>query len=281
MNPNNPLRQYFRQPAIYLRLPSQGKYYPDGQINMPPNNEIPIYPMTAIDEITYRTPDALFNGSAVINVIASCVPNIIDPWVIPAIDVDSILVGVRIASFGHNMDFESTCPVCGKAHDHTIDLRSVLDRMRAPDYSKSVTHGDLEIYFRPMTYRNLNDNNQAQFEEQKLMQMMPESTASEEEKLAMMGTALKKITEITVRALAQSIAAIKTPGAMVNESEYVIEFLKNCDRTLFNKIRDHIIDFKEQSEMQPFELTCPEETCNNKYQQTITLDMTNFFVAAS
>ena len=59
MNPNNPLKQYFRQPAIYIRLPSQGKNYPEGSLNMPPTGELAVYPMTAIDEITYRTPDAL------------------------------------------------------------------------------------------------------------------------------------------------------------------------------------------------------------------------------
>jgi hypothetical protein len=63
MLPNNPLTQYFRQPAIYIRLPSQGKFYPPSALNMPPNGELPILPMTSNDEITYRTPDALFNRS--------------------------------------------------------------------------------------------------------------------------------------------------------------------------------------------------------------------------
>jgi hypothetical protein len=76
---NNPLTQYFRQPAVYVKLPSGGKYYSEGAIVMPANQELPVYPMTAIDEITYRTPDALFNGNAVVNVIKSCIPNIVDP----------------------------------------------------------------------------------------------------------------------------------------------------------------------------------------------------------
>ena len=58
----NPLKQYFRQPAIYLRLPTGGKYWPPGSIELTHNGEFSVYPMTAIDEITYRTPDALFNG---------------------------------------------------------------------------------------------------------------------------------------------------------------------------------------------------------------------------
>lgn len=281
MDANNPLKQYFRQPSIYLRLPSQGNFYPPGSIDMPPNGEIPVYPMTAIDEITYRTPDALFNGSAVISVIQSCVPNIKDAWSIPAMDVDSILVAIRIATYGHDMDFESTCPFCNKNNNHTADLRQVLDRLRAPDYSKSINQGDLQVYFKPMTYKNLNENNQIQFEEQKVIQVMEDSDLPEVEKIKTISAALQKLTTITVKALAQSILEIKTPTAMVNDPVFIEEFLVNCDRTLFNKIRDHVIDVKAEAEMQPFEIQCPEQECKNKYMQTITLDMTSFFEDAS
>ena len=51
---NNPLKQYFRQPAIYIRLPSNGRFYPPGAIDMPPNGELPVLPMTTLDEITCR-----------------------------------------------------------------------------------------------------------------------------------------------------------------------------------------------------------------------------------
>ena len=51
---SNPLMQFFRQPAIYTRLPSGGKGWPVGSIQMPPNGELPVLPMTAIDEITIQ-----------------------------------------------------------------------------------------------------------------------------------------------------------------------------------------------------------------------------------
>jgi hypothetical protein len=148
-----------------------------------------------------------------------------------------------------------------------------------PDYTKTIESGDMQIFFKPMTYRDLNNNNQLQFEQQKLMQVLPDSAVSENDKMNALSDALKKITEITVHALAQSIAAIKTPTAMVTESQYIEEFLQNCDRTLFNRIRDFIIEAKSVSEMQPLRLTCQE--CNNQYEQTVTLDMSSFFGSAS
>jgi hypothetical protein len=276
---NNPLRQYFRQPAIYIRLPSQGKFYPPGSINIPPSGELPVYPMTAIDEITYRTPDALFNGQATVNVLRSCVPDIQNPWDTPAMDIDTLLIAIRVASYGHDMDFGTKCPKCSHECEHTVDLRGVLDRMRTPDYNKSLHSGDMEIFFRPMTYKNLNDNNSLQYENQKLLQLLPDSEVPDNDKMSALGSALKRITEITIQALAQSIAAIKTPQALVSESEYIEELLKNCDRELFNRIRDQIVELKAQAEMPPMTLICPE--CANQYEQAVTLDMSSFFGPAS
>lgn len=276
---NNPLKQYFRQPAIYVRLPSQGKFYPSGAINIPATGELPILPMTAIDEITYRTPDALFNGQATVSVIQSCVPDILDAWAVPAMDMDTLLISIRIASYGHDMDFGTKCPACGHECEHTVDLRGILDRMRTPDYNKSLKSGDMEIYFRPMTYKNLNDNNALQYENQKLLQLLPDGQVPDAEKMTALSAALKRITEITVTALSQSIAVIKTPQIMVSEPEYIEELLNNCDRDLFGRIRDHIVDLKAQSEMQAMQLVCPE--CKHEYQQAITLDMSSFFAPAS
>lgn len=279
MSSNNPLRQYFRQPAIYIKLPSGGAFYPEGTLDMPANGELPVLPMTAIDEITYRTPDALYNGSAVVNVIQSCVPSIRNAWAMPATDVDTVLIAIRIASYGHDMDFGTKCPNCEHECEHTVDLRSVLDRMRTPDYNTSIKHGDLEIYFRPMTYKNINDNSQVQFEEQKILQNMADTVGDEDSKIKAISDALNKLTNITVQALSQSIATIKTPSAFVTESEYIEDFLKNCDRNLFDQIRDHIINVRANAEMKPFDLTCPE--CRHQYKQNITLDMTSFFGPAS
>lgn len=279
MAQNNPLQQYFRQPAIYIRLPSQGNFYPDGTLDMPPNGEIPVYPMTAIDEITYRTPDALFNGSAVMSVVKSCVPSIKNAWAIPAIDIDTILISIRIASYGHSMDISSQCPSCKEEADHGVDLRILLDNIRSPDYQESLIYRDMEFFFRPMTYKDLNENNQMQFEEQRILQTLTNAEVSEEDKAKVMGEALKKITDLTVHAMTISIAAIKTPSALVTEQSFIQDFLKNCDKSLFAQIRDRVISLKTQSEIQPLKMKC--SSCGHEYQQQITLDMTSFFADAS
>jgi ribosomal protein S27E len=275
----NPLRQYFRQPAIYIRLPSGGKFYPPGALIETANNEYPVYAMTTMDEITYRTPDALFNGTAVTAVIQSCVPAIQDAWKIPGMDLDTILIAIRIATYGHELDLDTKCPKCEHEAAYGVDLRGIMEKIRAPDYNQALQLGDLRVHFRPMTYQQMNDNSMAQFEEQKIMQVLTEDPTGNSDQVSRLGEVLKKITAITTRALAQNIKLVEVPGTQVTDSNHIMEWLSNCDRNTFARIRDHIIDSKAQGEIPPLDIKC--QGCGHDYQQNFTLDMTNFFAAAS
>lgn len=275
----NPLRQYFRQPAIYLRLPSGGDFWPEKTISMPENKELPVLPMTAIDEITYRTPDALFNGQAVVNVIQSCIPNIKDAWACPATDVNAILTAIRIASYGHNMGIETVCPSCQHTDEYELDLRSVLDQATMPNYNNSIVHGDLEVTFQPISYQAQNSTNQLQFEQQRMLQQLPGSDLPDDEKIKRLNAALARITELTVDALKFSIRSVHTPQAIVTDPEFIHEFLTNCDRALFTQIRDRVIELRQTADMKPIPIKCSE--CGHDYNQTLNLDMTSFFEAAS
>jgi hypothetical protein len=276
---SNPLKQFFRQPVIYLRLPSNGEFWPEGSLIMPTNRELPVYPMTAIDEITYRTPDALYNGQAVVNVIQSCVPNIRDAWGMPAVDTNAILVAIRIASYGHELELSTKCPSCETESEYGVDLRSVLDGVRPPEFNKPAVFGDLEINFRPMDYKTQNDTNQVQFEQQQQIQAIQYSDITDDEKIAALNASLKKITELTIDALKWSIASIRTPNALVTEPEYIQEFLTNCDSKIYNQIRDRIIALRQDSELKPLHIQC--SNCQHEYKQELSLDQTSFFAPAS
>ena len=118
-----------------------------------------------------------------------------------------------------------------------------------------------------------------QFEEQKALQMLQDGAGDETARLNQLSEVLKKITTVTTRALAQNIALIKTPTAAVTDINHIDEWLANCDRQTYGRIRDHIVANKAQGELQPLSIQCTE--CQHEFKQSFTLDMTNFFAAAS
>lgn len=271
---NNPLKQYFRRPSVYLRLPSGAKGYPEGSINIPETGELPVYPMTAIDEITSRTPDALFNGVAVVELIKSCIPDIKDPWVISSTDLDAVLIAIRAASNGNDLEIESICPNCQNDGKYGVNLVAVLASLKSGDYDTELQMNDLKIKFRPLRYREMNEAGKGQFEVQKLFAAL-ESIEDDAQKASISETALRKVTELTMDLISQAIEYIKTPNAVVTEKEYILDFLKNCDKNLYVAIRDHNANLKAQTELKPLDIKCV--SCNHEYAQPFVLNPTDFF----
>lgn len=272
---NNPLKQYFRRPAIYIKLPSGGKYYSSDILTQSETGEIPVYPMTAIDEITTKTPDALFNGTVVVDLIKSCIPNIKDPWKINNIDLDTILIGIKVASTGNSLEIDSVCPACNNSATYAVDLNVVLNELKAPDYNEMLNIHDLKIKFNPLEYKEINEANLAQFNLQRMLyEVDQEKDPTIKEEKSQKG--LKIITELSMNLISKTIAYIETPdGTIVDQSEFIEDFLRNCDKDTFNFVKDHNANLKAQTNLKPLSMKCAE--CSHEYQQPFTLNVSDFF----
>ena len=270
----NPLKQYFRRPAIYLKLPSGGKFYPEGAIELPDNQELPVYPMTAIDEITSKTPDALFNGDAIVQIIKSCVPNIKDPWKILSNDLDSILIAIRAAGGQDTIDVESECPNCQALGTYGINLQTLLASLKPGDYHKILEYGELKIKFKPLHYKEMNEAGLGQFEIQaKYKNLSDIKDVDERNRLSQ--EALKDITILTMKILAKAVEHIQTPNAVVTEVEFIEDFLTNADTKTYETIRDYHSALRAESTIKPLEITCVE--CQHEYKQSFSLNVSDFF----
>lgn len=271
---NNPLRQYFRRPAVYVKLPSGGSLYEQGVVEIPETGELPVYPMTAIDEITARTPDALFNGTAVAELIKSCVPAIKDPWAISSVDLDSILIAIKAASGGENLELDSTCPECKETATYQINLIAILSSLKPGDYDSPLEIGNLKIKFKPLSYRQMNQGAMGQFEVQRLFVNL-ENIEDDEERNRASHQALERITFLTMELIAHTIEYIETPSATVVEQEFILDFLKHCDRNVYTQIRDHNTMLRLETEIKPLHIEC--SGCQYEYDQPFTLNPADFF----
>lgn len=271
---NNPLRQYFRRPSIFIRLPSDGIGYEDSVVDMPENRELPVFPMTAIDEITARTPDALYNGEAVYQIIKSCVPNIKNPWAITSIDLDAILIGIKTASAGNELKITSECPKCQDINDYSVNLVAALQKFKPGSYDKPMVINELEIKFKPLTYREMTNVSIKQFEVQRLFNDI-QNMEDNDEKLKKGQESVKVITELTMDVVAMTIEHIKTPNILVTEKEFIVDYLRNCDKKDYVSIRDYSNQLKTTTQLQPLDIKCPN--CSNEYKQGIGINVSDFF----
>ena len=277
----NPLAAYMRTPQIYIKLPSGGKYYPEGTLEIPDSGELAVLPMSTRDELIIKTPDALINGQSTVDVIEHCIPGIKDAWQIPLIDLDYLLISIRIASYGENMEFTSKCPKCEEFNEYEIDLRIFLDQKIDIDaYEDSIEYKDLKLKFRPQNYRTLNMNNQEVFEQQRMFNVLNDSTLDSEEKEKRYNEVFKRLTEINVKQIGSMIDYIELPtGERVDNRKFIDEFVENSDRKVFDALEKHSQRIAQGIPEKTLPANCPD--CQHSYTTPFTFDYANFFGTAS
>jgi len=274
---NNPLASHFRQPAIYLKLPSKGKYYPLNAIELSATGELPIYPMTVKDELSFKTPDGLMNGEALANMFRSCCPTIEDPWTIPVTDLDALLVAIRLASYGERMDVTSTCPHCNAENEHTINLHKILDSIKpVTSYDSPVYIDGLSFDIKPQSFKEMNKSSLIAFEQQKIISTVTNSELSEDEKRKYFLESFSKLTELNIDSIVSSIKSITTEdGITVANPMQIKEFLTNTSRKTYEEIKKTITDIVKVNAMDTMNLPC--ESCTKEYPVKLEFNQTNFF----
>lgn len=274
----NPLSKYFRQPSIYMKLPSNGQYWPQGSLDLPVTGEIPVYPMTARDEITLRTPDALLNGSGVVDVIQSCCPCITDAWKMPSVDVDAVLIAIRIASYGQEMTVDTVCPFCSAENSHSLDLRVNLANIVCPDYSKRIEVDDLKIKIAPQAYFGVNRKNTIAFEEERMTKALEQEDS--EQRMKEIGESMIRLIQISIDTVTDSTEYIElSDGSRVDDKTFIKEFYTNASGNVVKTIQTKIVEINSTATVKQQTAQCTE--CQQEYQIPLMFDYANFFADGS
>lgn len=278
--PINPLIKHFRQPAIYIKLPSKGQYWNDDSLSLPANGEIPVYPMTTADELVLRTPDALANGQGVVDVIQSCCPSIKNAWKMPSTDVDAVLIAIRIASYGQTMEMTAACPKCKETHNYEVNLPQVLDQIKMPDFGSTVNIQGLKIKLKPQAYFDLNQTNIITFEEQKLIQAITNSDLSDDDKKQKVSESIKKIMDLNNKILVQTTEYIELEDQVrVSNVDHLLEFYQNADSKVSRAMLARIDEIAQQGSLPASKVHCGD--CNESFEAPMLFDYASFFAVGS
>ena len=274
-----------RRPKMFLKLPSGGKYWPEGALDMPENGELPVYGLTVKDEIMIRTPDALFSGHSTVSVIKSCIPNIIEPWRIPSIDLDAILVAIRIASYGEKMNMTVNIPVVGEEEEFEIDLRPVLDTI----IDNTIWEGelkidnDLTIFIQPVDYKAMTDYNLLSFDSTRVLQvMMQNQDLNEDQKVEMAAAAMSKLADATLVQVYNGIKRINSSNGNTSDPAHIKEFIENIDKDIFLKISNAYKELNNHNNTRMITIQTPPQYVAKGAPESLTVpfefDYASFFV---
>jgi hypothetical protein len=272
----NPLSQYFRHTKVMVELPTGGKFWPEGSLELNEADQLEVKPMTARDEILMKNPEGLLSGVSLAETVASCIPGIKDPWAMPAHDIDTVLISIRLASYDHELEIRTVCPHCKATNEDTVDLRSVLDSIPKGQIKNVFTIDELVFEFVPYTFRFTNENNKAKFEQEKLAQTLSSAEITDDEKQKYFNGMFHKLADHNTEALVTAINRINLPdGNSVNNKNQIKEFVVNASREMIGAIRDKLTEMNQSASIQPVTLTCTN--CEKTYNQQIEFNQSNFF----
>ena len=279
----NPLGQYYRQPQIYIKLPSGGRYYPKEVYTPTETGEIPILPMTAKDEMAFKTPDAMINGQSTVDVIKSCVPNLLDPWKMVNYDTDAVLLAIRIATYGETMDITFRVPGTEEDQQHSMNLPALLEDIGRIDIADSTTTSKgFKIDIQPLDYKTLTKIQIARFEQQKMYGTIDSSSMTEEQKQTAFAKSFETLNMVNFSLLVDSIKSITTPkGDTVTDRAQLIEFCDKADTKTITEIQEKLSELRLQAQIAPLKIKTTEEQIKKgapaSFEVPVTFDNSNFF----
>ena len=275
---SNPLQQYFRQPKIYIKMPSNGIFNKLGSVQGDVSN-MPVYGMTGMDEIILKTPDALLSGESTVRVIESCCPVIKDAWETRLIDVPAILAAIRIATYGNELPVTSTCPHCGTENEYDMDVSKIIEFYNTRKFDSALQVGGLVVKLQPLTYKQSTAYNLRNFKLQQTLnqaELMPDGP----EKQKVFNEIFEELGTIQNDIYLDSIDSVETADKVVTEKQFISEWIKNCDSDIFDAIKKRIDQTRQYWAMPPTHAVCSNPECGKEVNVTLELDQSNFFVRA-
>lgn len=274
----NPLKEYFRQVKLYLKLPSGTSYYTSGSIDFTDVGEVGVLPMTGKDELLLKNPDALLNGEALVEIIKSCVPAVKNPKILLTNDVDALITAVRLATYNDSLETEIKCPKCDTDNIFKLNLQYAIDNMTylEKEYVVNLDNG-LTVYVKPYGFPEILKGLHAQFEQSKITRAI-ESNIDDEERFKLFSGAFKELTEVTYSLMLNSIVKIvsETNNVNVKDKNFIKEFLQNIDKKSVDRIADLIKEINQIGIKRTFTAQCQNEKCGHIWENDIDFNPVNF-----
>lgn len=281
-NSLNPLSRHFRQPKLYIRLPSGGNFYAPGAIELTETLEFPVYAMTAKDELKFKTPDALLNGQSTVDVIQSCMPNIKNAWGIPSIDIDAILIAIRLATYGERMEINTVIPVIKEDRKYDLDLRTLLDGLMSVQYSNLLSVGEFKIEVKPLTYKHFTEAALKTFEERRIIKLLDDETMSDTDKIQKFNESFSRLTDLNISIVTKSVVSVRYGDeSAVTDPDFIQEFFDNADKEVYKALIEHVDTQRKKFAIKPLKAITTEEErergAPESFEVPIMFDQSNFF----
>jgi len=129
----------------------------------------------------------------------------------------------------------------------------------------------------PLSYRQSTDFNLRNYELQKQLQQAA-AVEDDAEQKKLVNTIFVKLSDLQNEIFFSSIECVETATETVTDRMFIKEWVSNCDKAIFDAIKNNFEENRENLKAPPFVAKC--ESCGVDNEVNFNLDETNFFVNA-
>ena len=312
---NNPLMQFARHAELSTKLASSPTWYPEGFIQYTLNGEVEVYPMLPKDELMLYNPDALLSGQAIVNLIKSCCPSVLNPEKLYFPDANILLLAIKKATYGNEHKQSFMCPECAKKieklkspetsekekkeiekllkdkkitdheEEHIYEIDQLLGSISYLKDEYEINIDNLIYNLRPYTLKVKEQYSLINAQRTKLLKMYRETLnrtedMSEEEK----NSTISKINDIQAiminannEIITEGINFIKLPDeSIINDKKLIKEFIDNCKTEVITKLTEELTSINDIG--LPKEVPCICSFCNHEWNIPLSgFNQSDFF----
>ena len=277
----NPLQQYFRQPLVYLRLPTKGLWYTPDTVETTTDNELPVYPLSAMNDIMLNTPDAMLNGHALENVIKDCAPGVKDAKRLLIPDLEALFLAIKSASNNGKMDLDRNCPVCKHENTYELSCQAILDSATFIDEQDLSIHfgDDLIVYVRPYDFEMRQIFIKNEFEEEKIFRQINAQNENMDElsRADAMAQGVERLSKTTFSLVSRSIEKVIMVKAniTVTDQTHINEWLMGISKSQADIVIETVDRLNKIGVNKTIQAVCTN--CNHTWEETLSFDPSSFF----
>lgn len=288
MATNNPIIKLFQNKTFHVTLPSKGRseYYPSG-ITLAADGELAIYPMTIQNELRLKSPDFLFSGDALIDVLATCTPTIANPQEIPSCDLDVIMLGIRHITYGNIAEISVDCTECKTNGVYEIKIDDLINSQLPVEENNKIilptndeTIKEIEVSLRPSSLANKIKEQIRQFKIANAQQIFEnddqENTATDEQKKEIYTNLITELETSIVDIMVDNILKINIADKTITDKEIIKEWINTIETVSYHKLQNKINELNTCNLDDTKTIQCGN--CQTEFETPIILNPMNFFL---
>jgi len=287
MSQTNPLEKFFRQPKFNLRLPSGGRWYPKGALQLNDDGTVPVFAMTAKDDMLFKNGELLLERQSTLDLLQSCIPAVKQPEFMPSLDLDACLLAIRKATYGDELKMTVIVPVLKTARTIILAISDILASQGTadkfdPDLTIEADDGStMQIKIKPIPLNALLNSTKSVIAQNDIFKTADSEKFTDEQKIEKINNAFRLIDKISTDMVLESIETLTAESQIITSSTAIRSFLQNCDAAFFNAIKEHIENQKDAVGLKPVIVKCTDDEkalgAPDQFDVEVKFDNVEFF----